>query len=511
MNRKLTAGAAAATLAFTLSACGGGSSTDAPADPNAVVNVATRQTPSSLDPCAGNSGYDLTYLKLLYAPLIDIDPATLKPLPGIASSWEFAGPEKLTFTVKIRPGMTFHDGTPVDADAVKASMQHCLGTGLVPVPSITGIDVVSADTVSIRLNKPTSGMPGYLSSRLGFIVSPTALKQHGDNFANHPVGAGPYEFTRAVPNSEYSFARFAGYRPVSDPAPKAAGIDIKIVTSDTAMTNALTSGTADYAFGIGESATPPLERNPDITLERTPQLGFTAIVINTKNSPVNNPKVRLAMEYALDRKAIANAVLNSNTGTPAWSLYPPGTTFHDPQSDNAWPYNPDKARQLLAEAGYPNGLTIRGISAALPPFSTNAVVVSEQWKKVGIDVNFVNVPGAQAISQFVAHNAAELFSVGWPSQWSAPLNYSALLGPTSYYRQNAEPNPDITRLIDKLNDTYTDAEQLAVVKEINRIVVAQAEFIPLYHAPAVAAYTRRVKGVVPSLNGSPELVYLAVS
>ncbi|WP_431970544.1 ABC transporter substrate-binding protein [Nocardia sp. bgisy134] len=510
MNRKLIAAGAAAALTLVLGACGADPSASAP-DPNATIKVATRQTPSSFDPCRGNSGYDLTYLKLLYAPLIDTDPQTLAPQPGIATSWEFAGADKLTFTMKLRSGLTFHDGTPVDAEAVKASMQHCLGTGLVSVPSIKSIDVQGADTVSIKLSSPTSGLPGYLSTRLGFVVSPAALRQYGDEFGNHPVGAGPYQLARAVPNSEYSFTRFAGYQPVSDPAPRAAGIDIAIITSDTALTNALTSGTADFAFGIGESAAPALERLPGITVERHRQLGFTAVVINTKNHPVDNPKVRLAMEYALDRKAIATAALNSDAGTPAWSVYPPGATFHDSASDNAWPYDPDKARRLLAEAGYPNGVHVRGIAAAAPPFSTNALLVAEQWKAVGIDVEFTNVPGPQAISQFVAHNGADVFSVGWPSQASAPLNYSALLGPTSYYRQNAAPNPQLDQLIAQLNNTYTDGEQLEVVKKINRIIVEQAEFIPLYHGPAVIAYTQRVQGVVPSLSGSPELAYLAVS
>ncbi|MEU2032510.1 ABC transporter substrate-binding protein [Nocardia amamiensis] len=509
MIRKLTASVfMAATL--VLSGCSGGSS-PAPADPDAAVDVATPQTPSSLDPCAGNSGYDLTYLKLIYAPLIDIDPKTLKPKPGLASSWDFVGPDKLTFTVKLRSGSTFHDGTPVDAQAVKVSMEHCLATGLVSVPSIKSIDVEAPDTLSIKLSSPTSGMPGYLSSRLGFVASPTALRQYGNDFANHPVGAGPYQFARAVPNSEYFFTRFAGYRPVSGPGPIAAGINIKIISSDTAMTNALTSGAADFAYGVSESATAGLERLPNVTVERTPQLGFTAIMINTKNNPVNNPKLRLAMEYALDRKAIAKAVLNSDTGIPAWSVYPPGATFHDDAADNAWPYDPDKARQLLAEAGFPNGVPIRGISVAAPPFSTVAVLVAEQWKKVGIDVNFTNIPGPQAISQFVAHNGAEVFSVGWPSQWSAPLNYNSLLGSTSYFRQNAEPNPEIAKLIAQLNDTYSEAEQLAVVKQINQILIQRAEFIPIFHAPAVSAYTDRVHGFVPPLNGTPELAHLAVS
>ncbi|KIM16105.1 hypothetical protein QV65_17010 [Rhodococcus erythropolis] len=190
-----------------------------PADPNAELKVATSHVPASLDPCAGNIGYDIDYLQLMYAPLIDAEPATQKLRPGIASEWGFSGPDNLTFEMTLQNGLTFHDGTTLDAAAVKASMEHCLSLGIVSVPTIKSVEATSPDQIKISLSAPTSGLPGWLNGRLGMIVSPTALTAAGTDFANKPVGAGPYTFTSAVPNSSYTFSRFDDYKPAGPPNP----------------------------------------------------------------------------------------------------------------------------------------------------------------------------------------------------------------------------------------------------------------------------------------------------
>lgn len=382
--------AAFALSALVLSGCSSSATGTAgdtgPADSNAELKVATSHVPASLDPCAGNIGYDIDYLQLMYAPLIDAEPATQKLRPGIASEWGFSGPDNLTFEMTLQNGLTFHDGTAVDAAAVKASMEHCLSLGIVSVPTIKSIEATSPDHVTISLSSPTSGLPGWLNGRLGMVVSPTALAAAGADFANKPVGAGPYTFTSAVPNSSYTFSRFDDYKPAGPPSPQLAKIQIQVISNPTALTNALTSNAADFAYGLTPSSAPILERNPNLNVSHDPRLGVALVVINNKNPVVNDVRVRLAMQYALDRKAIARAALDSSEGTAAFGQYPPGSQFYDEETEDAWPYDPEKAKSLLAEAGYPNGVTVRGLAGNLPPYSTNAVLVGEQWEKVGIKV-----------------------------------------------------------------------------------------------------------------------------
>ncbi|OXM19772.1 hypothetical protein CBI33_21080 [Rhodococcus erythropolis] len=507
--------AAFALSALVLSGCSSSATGTAggtgPADPNAELKVATSHVPASLDPCAGNIGYDIDYLQLMYAPLIDAEPATQKLRPGIASEWGFSGPDNLTFEMTLQNGLTFHDGTTLDAAAVKASMEHCLSLGIVSFPTIKSVEATSPDQIKISLSAPTSGLPGWLNGRLGMIVSPTALTAAGTDFANKPVGAGPYTFTSAVPNSSYTFSRFDDYKPAGPPNPQLAKIQIQVISNPTALTNALTSNAADFAYGLTPSSAPILERNPNLNVSHDPRLGVALVVINNKNPVVNDVRVRLAMQYALDRKAIARAALDSAEGTAAFGQYPPGSQFYDEETEDAWPYDPEKAKSLLAEAGYPNGVTVRGLAGNLPPYSTNAVLVGEQWEKVGIKVDFVEMSGPQAITEFVAHNSADVFSVGWPTRASTPLNFEASLGSRSYFRQNSVPNEELEKLIALLNNTYDETAQLDIVKQINQVVIKSAEYVPLYFTPDVVAYTKNVHGAVPALNGSPNLTYLSKS
>jgi ABC-type transport system substrate-binding protein len=480
-------------------------------DSAAILHVATEQEPTSLSPCAGNGGFDFPYLDLMYAPLIDAQPSTLNLQPGIASSWGFTGANNLTFNLTIRPGLTFQDGTPVNAQAVKQSMQYCLGLGITTVPSLKSITVTGPDTLSIGLSAPTSGLPGLLSSRLGMIVSPTAVAKYGKNFADHPVGAGPYELASEVPDSSYDFTRFTGYQPAGEPAAKMAGIDITLISSDTALTNAMTSGTDQYAFGVDTTNVPVFQQSGNLTVKLETAIAFTDFVIDSKDAPVNNVDVRLAMEYALNRQSILEAAQNGDYGGPAWAAYPQGTPFYDASAVNAWPYNPTKAKQLLAEAGYPNGVNITGLAITGPPFEPNSVLAQAQWAKVGIHVHFTDEAGPQAVSGFAAHNAADIFAVGWDATPTVYLTYFGLFDSESYYNENAAPNAAIDNDINALNSTYTTSGQLALVEQIDKVIDQQATIIPLYFQPDVVVFSKNVHGEDPDLTGEPDMNYLSMS
>ncbi len=287
-----------------------------------------------------------------------------------------------------------------------------------------------------------------------------------------------------------------------------------MISNPTALTNALTSNAADFAYGLTPSSAPILERNPNLNVSHDPRLGVALVVINNKNPVVNDVRVRLAMQYALDRKAIARAALDSSEGTAAFGQYPPGSQFYDEETEDAWPYDPEKAKSLLAEAGVSEwghrARTSRQPTAVLDQRGPCRRTMGESRHQG----HFVEMSGPQAITEFVAHNSADVFSVGWPTRASAPLNFEASLGSRSYFRQNSvPPNEELEKLIALLNNTYDETAQLDIVKQINQVVIKSAEYVPLYFTPDVVAYTKNVHGgAVPALNGSPpNLTYLSKS
>src|ERR1700730_763482 len=195
-------------------ACGNGSSSQGNGPPphGNVLYYATPGEPGSLDPGADISGFDAYYSNAIYETLINSDPKTLQPTrPGLATSWEFTGTDKLTFRLHLRHGVTFQDGTPFNAQAVKVSLDHYKSLGawfdLVPVKSET---VVDDNTIDLNLSQPYSPLPAILTFRAGQIISPTALQKYGKDYGRNPVGAGPFAFKSWTAGSELVLTKCNG-------------------------------------------------------------------------------------------------------------------------------------------------------------------------------------------------------------------------------------------------------------------------------------------------------------
>ncbi|MBO0684669.1 MAG: hypothetical protein J2P45_16055, partial [Candidatus Dormibacteraeota bacterium] len=196
--RKFAVALAAGLLA---TACGNGASNAGPPPHNNTLIYAAPGEPDSLDPGAGISGFDQYYTKSIYDTLIRTDPKTMNPtVPDLATSWEFMGADKLTFRLHLRQNVQFQDGTPFNADAVKANFAHYTADGLyrdlAPVQSVT---VVDDHTVDLNLSTPYAQLPAILAFRAGMMASPTALQQEGKDYGQHPVGAGPFSFKSWTP------------------------------------------------------------------------------------------------------------------------------------------------------------------------------------------------------------------------------------------------------------------------------------------------------------------------
>jgi peptide/nickel transport system substrate-binding protein len=508
---------AAVPAALLLTACGSSSpSTTATSSAGATLTAATPQGPNSFDPCANGGGASIPFLDLLYSPLIYAVPSTNNLEPGLASSWSFTGPNNLTFVVHLRPGYKFQDGTPVTAQAAMQSINYCLAEKVQTLPTLKDMTVSGADTLEFHLTAPTASMPAELSQQLGMLISPAAIKKYGvKGLGAHPVGAGPFTLTSYVPNSAVSFTRWSGYKVAGEPAPKVGKINIQIITDQTSLASALTSGTVDYAFAVDPSVVPSIKGDSSLHVHiNTGALAVTAMFINFNVPPMNKLDVRLALEYALNRPALSKAASDNVINAPAYSVYAPGSPYYDSVVSNAWPYNVAKAKQLLAAAGYPHGITINGaLSIAAPPFEQDAIIAAGQWKQAGITVNFAQDQPTQALQQFALPKGGPMFSVGWDGTVTPLATYYGLFSQTSFANPGHVANATIQSDLAKFNSTYSASGVMSLEQSMDSVITSQALWIPLWFNPFPEIYSSHVQGALQAsaLINEPDLDYLSVS
>ena len=505
---RLLAGVALAGLAAA-GCSSAGQESSGTADAGATLNVVSGHTPNQFDPCGGANGSESGYMTALYAPLVRADPATGALSPGIATTWATSD-EGNTLTLTLRSGLKFQDGTPVDADAVVTSVKQCLKLGNQTIPELKELTAKDGAVV-FRLKHPSAGLPGLLSGRIGLVASPTAREKSGSAYGSRPVGAGPYKLAKFVPGSSVRLERWSGYRPAGPSAAKAAAIQVSIIRDPSAEVAALTGGQADYGYGLDDTAKASLDGS-GVTVGTKIGIGFSDLNVDRSQGPLKDARVRQAISYALDRKALAKAATSDLSQAPALQPYPPGHRYHEAALDKSYAYNPAKARQLLAQAGHPNGLTLRGVTLDADKFANNGVLVSGQLAKVGITVKFDAKAVPDASKSFYVDHDYDLFSTGQNSGPDWASSYRRLLSTESSGNAGNTPIPGGEDALSRLDEADTPDALTAALHQANTVYQRQLPVIPLFFSPIVRAWTDRVTGAdrAFAINGEVDFTALGL-
>jgi peptide/nickel transport system substrate-binding protein len=358
----------------------------APAAGEAAMAWHVTIAPSWFDPSTAPP--QITPFGMLYA----IHDALVRPYPGhkmgpsLAESWR-ESPDGKTYEFKLRRGLTFHNGDPVTAEDVKFSYERYKGAGAKELQArIQQLDVVDPLTVRFLLKEPWPDFMtfyGTTATAAGIVVPKKYLTQVGeDGFKKHPIGAGPYKFVSHQPGIEVVLEAFPGYwRRV----PNVKKLVMKSVPESTTRAVMLKSGEADIAVALDGQDAEDIKRDPRMQIVPSKHASIFWVEFTEQwdpKSPWHDKRVRLAANYALDRKRINEAACLGYC-PPAGVIVPRVMDFA--LQVEAPPYEPQKAKQLLAEAGYPNGLDA-GEFAAIPGFPTVAESVLTYLNAAGIRV-----------------------------------------------------------------------------------------------------------------------------
>ncbi|RNL86616.1 ABC transporter substrate-binding protein [Halostreptopolyspora alba] len=503
---RTSAFAALVALAPLATACG----TDSTDESQTTLRTIQGLTPSQFDPCGSPNGSETAYMAAIYAPLIRTAPDTGELSPGIATDWEFSN-ELQTLTLTLQTGLRFQDGTTLDAEAAKRSIEQCLDMETQRIPGLESISAEGEDTLVFDTSTPNSGLPALLGSRLGMLASPTAREERGEEFGAEPVGAGPFQLDEFVPGSSISLTSWDEYQEAGLPEAKVDRIESEIISDPSAQEAALTGGQADFGWRLDYSMPSSLE-GTGIHVEHNLGVSMSDLNIDRSQGPLQDKKIRQALSYAIDREALAQANTSGLSDVGAVQPYPPGHRLHFDELDDTYEHDPDKARELLDEAGHPDGLTLRGVSLDAPSFVNNGVVISEQLAEVGIEVDFEAKDVAEASKDFYVNHEYDLISTGMNSGPDWLSIYRRILTTESSGNSGNVPVPGGEEALERASSASSDAELEEALKEADEVIQEELPIIPLYYSPTVSAWGDNVTGGEESvaLNGEADLTALGL-
>ncbi|TCK28035.1 peptide/nickel transport system permease protein/peptide/nickel transport system substrate-binding protein [Ancylobacter aquaticus] len=478
-----------------------------------VLRIAAPFNPSSLDPLTGGAGSDHMLLYPLFDTLVDFEPATLAPRPGLATSWEFTDPKTLVLT--LRQGVRFHDGEVFDAAAVKAHLDRARSDPRSSVKgdiaSLESVEVLAPDRVALHLNRPDTALPLILADRAGMVTSPKGVAEKGQRHDREPVGTGPFKLQTWNDNDVVVMVRNPDYW--NPRLPHLDGLTFRIITDLNTGLRSVIAGENDFAYRLNPQQKFVADRTGagKIVVASNPTIADYHLVFNYKREPLNNVKVRQAINYAIDRDAFNKAAL-MGLGVPAQTMLPPGYWAHDSALDNYYAHDPEKARALLKEAGFPNGVDISFFGNSDQASQQRHEIIMEQLRQVGIRTTLISGSNADMYQRFMIRGEGDMIMTLWTGRPDPSLPFLLVYGENGFNNAGKVPPPPELA-------AAQIASQTEATEEGRKRAFAQLEKAALDHAlsaeiafvPGIEVYATRVKGYEPNLLGKPKLngIYLA--
>jgi peptide/nickel transport system substrate-binding protein len=429
-------------------------------------------------------------------------------VPGLAESWTISK-DGLQYTFKLRKGIAFHDGTPFNAAAVKFSIERQINPehpanklGKYPFANyffgnVKAVEVLSEDRVAFLLKEPRASFLAILTAAAASVVSPTAVMKAGQDYPSQPVGTGPFKFA--------SWER--GQRVVLEKNPtywkgavKYDRVVFRPIVEDQARLTELLTGQLDLIVGVPADFVAQLETNPKVALLKQTGVHVWYLGINNQKKPFDDRRVRQALNYAVNKEAIVKDVLKG-TGTPSRGPVMPNTWGAEPAL-RAYPYDPAKARKLLAEAGYPNGfsttLWVPESGSGMQAPVAMSTVIQSNLKAVGVNVTMQTMEWGAYLAK-LRSKEQELFALSWmagmedPDMVMYPLLHSSQWTPNGPNRALYK-NEQFDKLLSEARLTTDQARRAALYRQAQKILIEDAPWIFVDHEVQIAATSKRVQG-----------------
>jgi peptide/nickel transport system substrate-binding protein len=553
---RIRIGALVAAAAVMFAACGGTTTTQAPASEAPPASVEPGQSAAPETPAAGTPKEGGTFVVSLPGDINRTDPALVddanstyvaqqvieslvalqpgtgdKLVPSIATEWSISD-DGLQYTFKIRDGVKFHDGTALDAAAVKYNFDRWINIpqtyvdlgytyyiDTVITSGVEKVDAPDASTVVVTLKQPNSAFLIQMTLPVFGISSPKALeegKASDPDFANNTyatggppamVGTGPFMFKEWVPGDKVTVVKNPDYWNKAAGGPYLDEIVFKPITDSTATLNAVQSGGVDFVQAISPVDVPTVEGDANLqAIDRGGACNVGLLGMQLSKPPFDNPKIRQAVGAAVNRQALVDAFFGG-AGVVPTTYAPPGTLY---AKDVSFPaYDPEAAKALIAESGvsdlsfdfwYPSDVT----RAYMPDPKGEFEAILRDLEAVGFKPNPKTAPWSPDYLAAESTGEYPMWLIGWNCDWLGVDNFLA----TAWFAYRGDPygpNPEFSYQNDEMNQAIVDALQATdpADQETNwakalDLAAADLPALPLASAKTPAAAAAYVKGLVAS-------------
>ena len=355
----------------------------------------------SLDIHQGNDGFSLRANRLIYSRLVEAD-ENMQIHPGLAESWQQLDDKTMQF--KLRKGIKFHNGDDFTAEDVKFSFERMMNSPRIAfvLPPIERIDVVDDYTVNIVTKTPFGPLLAHLSHPALGMVSKKLLTENPEALKEKPIGTGSYKFKEWIYGDKLVLEKNEDFYDKNKRGLKYIVFKNVVEASNRAI--GLETGEIDIATPISSVDEENIKNNPKLQLLTKPSISYTYIGMNMTKAPLNDIRVRKAINYAIDKQAIIDVILNGN-GKIATSPIAPGVFGFTDKTKN-YEYNVEKAKELMKEAGYENGFTTSILVFSGEANTQTAEIVQAYLKEIGIDlkIEIVEVSAYWDMTERGVHN-----------------------------------------------------------------------------------------------------------
>jgi peptide/nickel transport system substrate-binding protein len=475
-----------------------------------VLRIGLAEDPDILDPTLARTYVGRIVFASLCDKLFDIDDK-LNLVPQLALSHETSQDGK-TVTIKLRPGVKFHDGEPMDAEAVKTSLERHMGMqGSFRRPELAAIDhveVADATTVRLLLKNPFSPLLAQLADRAGMILSPKAVKEAGDKFGLKPVCAGPFKFVERVQQDRIVLEKFPEHW-------NAANVHFDrvifrpIVESTVRLAN-LKSGSLDMIERALATDLKDIKADPKLKLATQIEIGYQSMTLNLangdpgKNGPFGkDPRVRQALEAAIDRKALSDVVFNGEVL--------PGNQWVSPKSpyfQEAFPVpgrDVAKAKKLLADAGVATPVAVDFMVPNNPESRQAAEVIQAMAAEAGFDMKIRVTEFATSLKE-AEEGRFQAYFIGWSGRIDPDGNSYIFLKCGAPQNNGHFCNADVDRWLDDARKVGKPEERKAIYQKIAEKYLKEGSIIYLYHRLVIIAHTAKLQGYTQLPDGLVRVV-----
>lgn len=485
------------TLAMGLVALAGAAWPAAGSHAQTTLRVGLAEDPDVLDPTLARTYVGRIVFASLCDKLFDID-EKLNIVPQLALSHETA-PDGRTVTIKLRPDVKFHDGEPMDAEAVKFSLErHLTLQGSYRRPELAEIDkveVVDPLTVRLLLKQPYSPLLAQFTDRAGMMMSPKALKAAGDRFGQQPVCAGPYKFVERLQQDRIVVERFADYW--NKGAVTIDRIVYQPITDSTVRLANLQSGQLDLIERTLATDMDRIRANRQLRLATVVELGYQGITINVGNGEPSkgplgqDPRVRQALSLAIDREAL-NQVVYNGAYTPGNQWISPEHPYYQqrfpvPKRDIA------QAKRLIQQSGARTPITVDLMVPNNPETRQAAEVIQAMAAEAGFDLKIRVTELATSLKE-AEEGRYQAYMLNWSGRPDPDGNSYIFHKTKAPQNVTGYSNPQVDALLDEARTKSGPQERKPVYEKAAEILLDQGGIIYIYHRQWIVAHTARLEG-----------------